>query len=186
VNVELAELRRFALTDRPDVRAAAREVEGANERLALELARAKPDISPFGGYKRVGPDNTVVFGVNIPLKVRDRNQAAIARAETDVKTAQTRLQLVRNRALSEVEAAYGTFQMTRDQIQIFQDELLRQSDESRTITLAAYEEGGTELLPVLDAQRTRSEVRLQYFKTLFDYQASIIDLELAAGREIQP
>ena len=185
-NVELAEMRQFALTERPDVRAAARDVEAANKQLALELARAKPDITPFAGYKRIGPDNTLLFGVNIPLKVRDRNQPAIARAETDVKAAQARLQLIRNRALAEVEAAYGAFQMTRDQIQIFQNELLRQSEESRTITLAAYEEGGTELLPVLDAQRTRSEVRLQYFKTLFDYQASIIDLELAAGREIQP
>ena len=43
-----------------------------------------------------------------------------------------------------------------------------------------------ELLPVLDAQRTRTEVRQQYFKTLFDYQASIVALELAVGREIQP
>ena len=87
--------------------------------------------------------------------------------------------------MAEVEAAYEAVQMTRQQIQTFQNELLRQSEESRTITLAAYEEGGTELLPVLDAQRTRSEVRQQYFKTLFDYQASIIDLELAVGKEIQ-
>ena len=86
---------------------------------------------------------------------------------------------------AEVEATYEAVQMTRDQIQTFQDELLKQSEESRTITLAAYEEGGTELLPVLDAQRTRSEVRQQYFKTLFDYQASLIDLELAAGKEIR-
>ena len=63
---------------------------------------------------------------------------------------------------------------------------LGQADESRSITLAAYEEGGIELLPVLDAQRTRSDVRQQYLKTLFDYQASILSLELAAGRDIQP
>jgi len=185
-NLELDSLRQLGLNERPDVRAAAREVDAANERLALERARAKPDISPFAGYTRVGNDNTVLFGVNVPLKVRDRNQAGVARAETDVKTAQTRLQLARNHALAEVEAAYEAFQMTREQIQTFQNELLPQADESRTITLAAYEEGGTELLPVLDAQRTRAEVRQQYFKTLFDYQASIIDLELAVGREIQP
>ena len=57
----------------------------ATERLALERARAKPDISPFAGYKRVGNDNTLLLGVNIPLKVRDRNQAEIARAEADIK-----------------------------------------------------------------------------------------------------
>jgi len=183
--LNLTALRQLALTERADVRAAAREVEAANERVALEHARGKMDISPFAGYKRVGEDNTLLFGVTVPLKVRDRNQAGIARAETDAKTAQTRLQLTRNRALAEVEAAYEALQTAREQAQTFQNELLRQADESTSITLAAYEEGGTELLPVLDAQRTRAEVRQQYFKTLFDYQASLIDLELAVGRDIQ-
>jgi outer membrane protein TolC len=71
-------------------------------------------------------------------------------------------------------------------VDTFQNGLLEQADESRTISVAAYEEGGTELLPVLDAQRTRSEIREEYFKTLFEYRASIVALELAVGREIQP
>jgi cobalt-zinc-cadmium efflux system outer membrane protein len=184
-NLQLDSLRQLALNERSDVRVAAREIEAATERLALEQARAKPDVSPFAGYKRVGVDNSVLFGVNVPLKLRDRNQAGIARAETDVKAAQTRLQMTRNHALAEVEVAYEAVQTARDQVETFRNELLRQADESRIITLAAYEEGATELLPVLDAQRTRAEVRQQYFKTLFDYQASMIDLELAVGREIQ-
>jgi outer membrane protein TolC len=85
-----------------------------------------------------------------------------------------------------VETAYAGLQASRELVEIFRSELLSQADESRTIALAAYEEGGIELLPVLEAQRTRSEVRQQYFKTLFDYQASLVALELAVGREIQP
>src|SRR5262245_29244192 len=71
-NLDRDSLRQLALTDRPDVRAAAQEVEAANERLNLEHARAKPDINPFAGYKRVGNDDTIIFGVNVPLKFRDR------------------------------------------------------------------------------------------------------------------
>ena len=186
VSLDLNSLRQVALRERSDIRAAVAEVNAANERLALERGRAKPDISPFAGYKRVGQDDTLLFGVNIPLKLRDHNQADIARAEADIRTAQVRLQMVRNRAAAEVEAAYAGLMAAQELVTTFQNEILRQADESRSITLAAYEEGGTELLPVLDAQRTRSEVRLQYFKTLFDYQASIVALELAAGREIQP
>lgn len=186
LSLDLNTLRQSALNDRTDIRAAAADVTAATERLALERARARPDISPFAGYKRVGTDNTVLFGVNIPLKVRDRNEAEIARAEVDIKNAQARLQLARNHALADVESAYAALQSSRELVETFQSDLLRQADESRTITLAAYEEGGIELLPVLDAQRTRSEVRQQYFKTLFDYQASIVALELAVGREIQP
>jgi cobalt-zinc-cadmium efflux system outer membrane protein len=128
----------------------------------------------------------VLFGVTVPLRVRDRNQAGIARAETDLKTAQSQLQLVRNRALADVEAGYEAFQTAREQVQTFRSELLDQADESRSIALAAYEEGGTDLLPFLEAQRTRAEVRHQYFQTLFEYQSSLIDLELAIGKEIQP
>jgi outer membrane protein, heavy metal efflux system len=182
----LESLREIALQERADIQAAAREVDASSARISLEQARGKPDISPFVGYTRVGPDNTVLFGVNIPLRVRDRNQAGIARADADAKVAETQLQLVKNRALAEVEVAYESYQTARDLVQAFRDQLLGQADESRMIALAAYEEGGTDLLPFLDAQRTRSEVRQQYFKTLLDYRSSIIDLELAVGREIQP
>ena len=64
-------------------------------------------------------------------------------------------------------------------------QLLNEADESRSIALAAYQEGATQLLPLLDAQRTRTEVRQQYFRTLFDYQTDLIDLELAVGKELQ-
>jgi outer membrane protein TolC len=70
------------------------------------------------------------------------------------------------------------------QFKTFRNELLNEADESRSIALAAYQEVATQLLPVLDAQRTRSEVRQQYFRTLFDYQVSLIDLELAVGKEL--
>lgn len=186
ISLDLNSIRQFAVAERTDVLAAMAESTAANERLALERGRSKTDLSPFAGYKRVGNDNTVLVGVNIPLKVRDGNEAEIARAAADIKSAEIRLQLVRNHALAEVESAYAALQASRELLETFQNDLLRQADEARSISLAAYEEGGSELLPVLDAQRTRAEVRNQYFKTLFDYQASIVALELAAGRELQP
>jgi len=175
-----------ALRERPDVQAAEREVGATRERILLEEARAKPDISPFAGYKRVATDDTVMFGVTIPLKVRDRNQAGIARAQADEKAAVALLEVAKSHTVEEVNAAYAAFQTAREQVQTFRDELLNQADESRAIALAAYQEGATPLLSVLEAQRTRAEVRQQYFRTLFDYQTSLSELELAVGKEIQP
>src|SRR5206468_7972479 len=126
---------------------------------------------PFLGYKRIANDNSVMFGISMPLRIRDRNQAGIARAETDIKTSQTQQKLAQNRTLAEVEAAYEAFQSARQQVQTFRSDILGQADESRNISLAAYEEGGTDLLPLLEAQRTRSEVREQYFRTLFEYRS---------------
>jgi cobalt-zinc-cadmium efflux system outer membrane protein len=185
LNPEIESLRQVALKQRPDVQAADRDVEAAEARLALEQGRSHPDIIPYAGYRRLGPDNTIVAGISIPLKTHDHNEAGIARAESELKIAEKQAQIVRNRVSAEVEAAYEAFQTTRQQVETFRNELLNQADESRSIALAAYEEGATELLPVLEAQRTRAEVRHEYFRTLFNYQTSLIDLTLAVGQEIQ-
>ena len=186
LNPDLATLLETALRERPDVQAAQREVEAAKDRIALEEARGKADISPFVGYKRLASDNTVMFGVNVPLKVRDRNEAGIARAQADQKAAEALLEVAKSHTTAEVKAAYEAFQTARGQVQTFRDEMLNQADESRSIALVAYQEGATPLLSVLEAQRTRADVRQQYFRTLFDYQVSLSELELAVGREIQP
>lgn len=185
LTIDIESLKQAALSNRPDIQAAQHDLEAASARIVLEQARAKPDITPFGGYKRLADDNTVLFGVSIPLKTRDRNQAGIARALADQKLAQSQLQLTRNRAVAEVESSYAAYQSTRDQVQTFKDALLNEADESRSIALAAYQEGATQLLPLLDAQRTRTEVQQEYFRTLFDYEISLVDLELALGKELQ-
>jgi cobalt-zinc-cadmium efflux system outer membrane protein len=186
INLSLETLREMALSARPDLQGAALEVQLADQRLALERSRNSPDVTPFVGYKRVGSDDTVLFGLSLPLRVRDRNQGGIARAIADGKIAQTQVRLVRNRVLAEVESAFRAYETARSQVNVFRSELLPQADQSRAVTLIAYEEGATELLPVLEAQRTRAEVREQFFRTVFDYQLSLLQLELAVGREIRP
>ncbi len=186
VAVDLATLKDMALQNRPDVKAAELNVNLAERQVALERARNSMDITPFAGVKRVGVDNTVLFGVTIPLRINDRNQAGIARAVAEEKIAQTDLARVRNRALADVESAYRAYETARNQIETFRRELLGQANESYSVALAAYQEGATELLPLLEAQRTRSEIRQQYYRTLFDYQVGILMLEQAIGKEIRP
>ena len=186
INLDLASLKEMALRNRPDVKAAELDVNLAERRIALEHARNSMDITPFAGVKRVGIDNTLLFGVTIPLRLNDKNQAGIARAAAEEKIANTELTIARNRALADVESAYRGYETARDQVTTFQRELLQQSNESYTISLAAYQEGATELLPLLEAQRTRADIRQQYYRTLLDYQTSILLLEQAVGKQIKP
>jgi outer membrane protein, heavy metal efflux system len=186
VVVDLASLKQKALSNRPDLQAAERGVALAERRIALEKARGIPDITPFVGYKRVGVDNTVQFGITIPLRINNKNQGEIARAVADEKVAETEVALARNRVLAEVESAYRAYEAARTQVETFQRELLAQADESRDVAQFAYREGATDLLPLLEAQRTRTDIRQQYLRTLFDYQVSILLLEAAVGGEIKP
>ena len=182
--LDLSQLRQSAMTNNPEVKIAEAEVARSEGALKLERSIAKGEVTPYVGYKRVGVDNTVLAGVTVPLPFGNRNQGGIARAAAEQRVAETNVRLARNRALAEVENAYRAYETARELVQAYQTGLLKQADESRDITLEAYREGAAELITLLDAQRTRSEVRTNYYRTLFDYYRSIFQLELATGTEI--
>jgi outer membrane protein, heavy metal efflux system len=181
---DLAALRTTALQRRPAIVAAEQGSALATRRIALEESRRTPDVSPFVGLRRVGENNTVLFGISIPLPIIDRNEGGIARARADARAAATELALQRNRALAEVEAAYRAWENARQRAAAFDQGLLRQADEAQSIARAAYQEGAIELLPYLEAQRTRAEVQQQYLRALFDARVSVLQLEHAVGGEL--
>ena len=185
VELSLAALKENALANRPDVKVAVAEVSLAESTIKLERSRAKGEVTPYVGYKRVGVDNTVLAGVTVPLPLGNRNQAGIARAEAQQKVAETNLGLARNRALAEVETAYRAYETAREQVRAYEAGLLRQADESREIQLGAYQEGAAEIITLIDAQRTRTEIRANYYRAIFDYYTSIFQLELATGTDIK-
>jgi cobalt-zinc-cadmium efflux system outer membrane protein len=183
--LNLAALKESALANRPDVKVAEAELSLVESNIKLERSRAKGEVTPYVGYKRVGVDNTVLAGVTVPLPLGNRNQSGIARAEAEQKVAQTNLALARNRALAEVDAAYRAYETAREQVRAYEAGLLRQADESREIQLGAYQEGAAELITLIDAQRTRTEVRANYYRAIFDYYTSLFQLELATGTDIK-
>jgi outer membrane protein, heavy metal efflux system len=185
VELNLAQLKETALVSRPEIKVAEAELALAQSSIKLERSRAKGELTPYVGYKRVGVDNTVLAGVTVPLPIGNRNQSGIARAEAEQKVSETNVSLVRNRTLAEVEAAYRAYETAREQVRAYEAGLLKQADESREIQLGAYQEGATELITLIEAQKTRTEVRANYYRAIFDYYTSIFQLELATGTDIK-
>ena len=185
VALNLMQLKETALVNRPELKVAEAELALAQSSIKLERSRARGEVTPYVGYKRVGVDNTVFAGVTVPLPIGNRNQSAIARAEAQQKVAETSLRLVRNRTLAEVEAAYRAYETAREQVRAYEAGLVKQADESREIQLGAYQEGATELITLIEAQKTRTEVHADYYRAIFDYYTSIFQLELATGTDIK-
>jgi outer membrane protein, heavy metal efflux system len=183
--IDLVQLKETALANRPEIKLAEAEVARAEAALKLERSQAKGEVTPYAGYKRVGEDNTLLAGVTVPLPFGNRNQAGIARAEAEQRIADTNLKFARNHALAEVESAFHAYATAREQIRAYEGGLLKQADESRDIQLAAYQEGATELITLIEAQRTRTEVRANYYRAILDFYTSIFQLELVTGTDIK-
>ena len=185
VTLNLEQLKAVALANRPEVKVAEGKVALAESAIKLERSRGKGEVTPYLGYKRVGVDNTVLAGVTVPLPFGNRNQSGIARAEAEHKVAETTLRFTHSRTLAEVETAYRAYETAREQVRAYEAGLLRQADESREIQLGAYQEGATELITLIEAQKTRTEIRANYYRAIFDYYTSIFQLELATGTDIR-
>jgi outer membrane protein, heavy metal efflux system len=59
--------------------------------------------------------------------------------------------------------------------------ILSQANESSRISQAAYREGGSDLLRLLDTERVRIEAQLMYYRTLAEYRQSLATLDAASG-----
>lgn len=183
--MNLSDLKQTALENRPEIKVAEAEVERAGASFRLESARSGGELTPYTGYRRVGPDNTVVVGVSVPLPFGNRNQGEIARTKAEQRIAENALARARNRTSADVQAAYLAFETAREQAKSYETGILSQADESLRITLLSYREGATDLVDLLNAQRTRNELRTDYYRSLLAYYASLFQLELVTGTEIR-
>ena len=111
--LNLNALRAQALQNATALQVAERSVGLAERRIGLEEARAATELTPFFGYKRLGPDNTILFGVSVPLPLFDRNQGGIARARAEAGVARTEMMQARTRILADVESAFRAWESAR-------------------------------------------------------------------------
>ncbi len=172
-----------ALEQRTEVKIARQEVEQANARWRLEKAMGQPDIEFLGGYKRSSGFHTMMAGFQISLPFANRNQGNIAAASSEVRAAEARLASAQALVRAEVNAAGQEYRIRRQQIARLLPALQRHASESSRISLAAYREGGTDLLRLLDSERLRIETQLLYYRALAEYQQSKVALEMALGVE---
>lgn len=179
------DLYRRALANRPDLRAAeaAREKGQADVRLAR--ANAWWDVTPQIEYQRIGRDNTIGFGVSLPVRIFDRNQGEIARTRADAKRLEAARDAVAVQALSEVDTSLAALRTEREKLTALRDTYLPKAKQARDTVEYAYRRGGLSLLDFLDAQRTYRDTAAEYVRSLGNYWTSLYQLESAVGGSLE-
>jgi cobalt-zinc-cadmium efflux system outer membrane protein len=185
-SLNLEDLKRLALENRPDVQASHAAVQLAQDTLALQKGIRARDLAGNVNYTRTGPDNTMGVGVSIDLPFHDRNQGNIARSEIAVRQAMETESASRIGALTDVVNAYAVFDTNRKIIALYQSGYLDQARQSLEITTYVYQHGAGALLDLLDAERTYRATELAYREALAAYMTSLRQLNAAVGKQVIP
>ncbi len=182
--VQLDELQRQALAQRPDLAAARGGVQLADDTVNLAYANRARDLNWEVEYKRNGPVNGVGFGASIELPFRDRNQGEIARSQFAARQARETESSTRIGALTDVVNAYSGFR-TNDQIcTLYESGYLDQASKSREISQYAYSRGAASLLDLLDAERSYRETQLAFRQAVAAYMTSVQQVNFVVGTEV--
>ncbi|HXL46306.1 MAG TPA: TolC family protein, partial [Candidatus Binatia bacterium] len=140
------------------------------------------DVTPQLEYKRTDSnEQTIGFGISLPLRIFDRNQGEIARTRAETSRVDALREAIANQALSEVETAFGALQTEREKVVALRDTYLPKAQKARDTVEFAYRRGGVSLIDFLDAQRTFRETSLEYLKALGNYSTALYQLETAVG-----
>lgn len=184
--LSFAELRDKALSARPDLKAAQLSVRAAEAFIRLQDAQRVPDLSLGAGINQA-PEGTssYTFGVGITLPIHDRNQGERAKARIEKQKAQNQEQLVTNQILSDVDKAFVAFEIQRRRVDLYRTGVVSKVTNIQNLTEYSLKAGESSTLDLLDAIRTRRETLASFYQTLFDYQSSLLDLELATATPLQ-
>jgi cobalt-zinc-cadmium efflux system outer membrane protein len=172
-----------ARANHPDLTRAEANIERAKAQLALQFSQAKPDWAVNFGYKRNAGFNTLLGGVSVPLPFLNRNQGNILLGEAEVESSRSTKQMTVAAVETNVLSALAAVRRRHTMIQDLQKGMVERAEEFWRISLAAYQEGGADLLRLLDAQRVRNEVQLLLTTTQMEYRISMAELENAVGEE---
>ena len=178
----LADLRDKALVARPDLKAAQLSERAADASIRLQNAQRIPDLTLGAGIEEVPmTGNTYNVGVGIPLPVSNRNQGERAKALIQRMKAQNEQRLIANQVLSEVDKALVAYEIQKRRVELYRTGVLTKVDDIQRLTEFSLKAGESSTLELLDAIRTRRETLAGFYQTLFDYQVSLLDLELATA-----
>ncbi|MCB9673022.1 MAG: TolC family protein [Alphaproteobacteria bacterium] len=177
----LEELKAWAATSRPDLRAAALESEAAAH--AVDTAKAAAVAAGLGVHVQGGGASNNGRGLTPTLSVPlfDRNQDGVARALAAREAAQARERAVRARVDREVELAHARLEDARDERRHLQRDLLPALRAASARLELAHTTGDVSGLEALDARLRVARAELAAVDTDAAVLAARIELDRALG-----
>ena len=175
-----------AMAHRPDVAAARARAARARGTMSLEQARRYPDLALAGGYKRTTGLDTAVVGLVATVPVFERNGRAVARAEADLRAADLELEATVTRARTDAAILVRAARELQQRLARLDEDLVRPAEAARRSALAAFREGATDVLRVVDAERTNTEARREALDLTVEAFLVTGRARLAAGLEVLP
>jgi cobalt-zinc-cadmium efflux system outer membrane protein len=188
------ELIGIALKSRPDLISYRLTVERAQTQVRQARAEGIEDLflffSPYqaSDLSAEGKQqaNGWEVGILLPFPVLNRNQGNVARARANVRQSEIEAESVEQQVIDEVRRAAMEYEISRNEVQRYERDLLPGVRDIRDDKYRLYTSGNEAVDAYLIAQREYNDVVRQYWEALTRHRRAMLELNTAVGQRILP
>ncbi|MCJ1886533.1 TolC family protein [Pseudomonas sp. LA21] len=178
-------VRRAAILNRTDLRAALDDYEASQSALQLEIARQYPNLSLGLGYSfDQGQDKYSLTPGVVNLPLFNHNQGAIAQAEAQRKEAAIKVEALQEQAINAGAAALRNYDAARHRLSLL-DRLAANQSAAREADQRAFASGEMDRLALRQADLAASLDALSRLDARVQMQQALLQLENALQRPLQ-
>jgi len=169
----------------PSVRASARAKEAARAELTLARKEVIPNLTVRGGwdFEADGAEEIVGVGVSVPIPLFQRNQAGIGAAKAQVRRAEAEQGFLDASLEQEIDVAWQRSQATREELEVFDEDILKQVEENLRLLQSSLSAGKSNLLEVIVVQRRLVDTRRDYLDALVAAGGADAEMERLLGAD---
>jgi cobalt-zinc-cadmium efflux system outer membrane protein len=178
-----AELLNRAQDQNPDVRSRSEMLRRQETQVELSHKEYRPDFNVSYAYEHTADKfrDYYMASVGIRLPNRGRQSAALAEATQDRERAKQQLQGELQRVQSEVEQQYVLVRRSEDQLKIYTQGLIPQSEAMFQAGMAAYQSNRQDFQTLLSSFQDVLNSNLEYQRELVEHESALARLERLTG-----
>ena len=181
---DLSELDKIALENRPALLRSNHAVKKNRYNLELKKKDYFSDFTAMIEYRRIDnfPSDTwsSSLSINIPW-LWSKQRYKIKSAKDELKAALADNKAINNQTLFELRDIGSRLIASESTLNLFKTSVIPQAKQALEAARAGYETGGIDFQTLIDSQRTLLNAKLQYYKSLTEYQQNLAKLERVVG-----
>jgi cobalt-zinc-cadmium efflux system outer membrane protein len=178
-----ADLLKRAQDQNPDVQSRSEMVHREDSKIALSHKEFRPDFTVGYTYEHNASQfrDYYMASIGIRLPNRGRQSAELAEAIENKERAKQELQGEVQRAQEEVEQQYVLVRRSEDQLKIYAEGLIPQSEAAFQAGLAGYQSNRQDFASLLSSFQDVLNSNLEYQRELAEHESALARLERLTG-----
>lgn len=176
---------------RPELRSMKIKLDKARSEHELAKKEYYPDFNVSFEYmqrnKAMGSDGSDMYSLgvtfNLPVQ-RERRQAMVAEASSEIVMAQEEINTARNNIRTGIADLLAQMDRRRQLVDLYKSGIIPQAEQSLESAVIGYRVNKVDFLTLLDSRVALFNYEREYYDSLADYRMKKAQLEALVGREL--